>query len=91
MRALAEIDGRHRHAELLGQSETGDAGFLEPDAGIVMDGGAGAGLGDDVSGVERSMGTADHDGAVGLGRQLGHAGDDENGDGHGDIISPMRL
>ena len=91
MRALAEIDRGHRHAELLRQRETGDACFLEADAGIVMDGGARTGLGDDVGGISGCMGAADDDGAVRFGRQLGHAGHDENGDGHGDIISPMRL
>ncbi len=91
MRALVEIDRGHRHAELLRQGETGDARFLEADAGIVMDGGACAGLGDDVGGVEGGMGAADDDGAVRFGRQLGHARHDEDGDGHGDILSPMRL
>jgi hypothetical protein len=37
------------------------------------------------------MGAADDDGAVRFGRQLGDAGHDDDGDGHGDIISPMRL
>ena len=51
-----------------------------------MDGGPGAGLGETVGGIDGGMGAADHDGAVGLGRQLGHAGDDEDRDDHGDII-----
>ena len=73
------------------ESEAADACFVEADAGIVMDRGAGPGLGDEVGGVDRGMRAADDDGAVGFRRQLGHARDDQDGDGHGDIISPMRL
>ena len=71
--------------------EAADACFVEADAGIVVDRGAGAGLGDEIGGIDGAMRAADDDGAVGFGRQLGHARNDEDGDGHGDIISPMRL
>jgi hypothetical protein len=85
------VDGSHRHAELLGKGETADAGFLEADAGIVMDCAAGASFGDKVGGIDGGMRAADDNGAIGFGLQLGHARHDEDGCGRDDIMSLMRV
>jgi hypothetical protein len=82
---------RHRHALHLGPRQPADPGFVTADAGIVVDRRPHAGLGRQIGGVHGAVRAAHHDRAGRGRRQLGDAGNGEDGNGHGDSLPTNGL